>query len=63
MGYLLYLKPSLTGGEPSDVAQYAKRSPDFPHEPTADQWFSESQFESYRRLGSPHGRPCSTMQA
>jgi hypothetical protein len=25
--------------------------PDFPHESTADQWFSESQFESYRRLG------------
>ena len=23
----------------------------FPHEPTTDQWFSESQFESYRRLG------------
>src|SRR6185369_1377802 len=24
----------------------------FPHESTADQWFSESQFESYRVLGS-----------
>ena len=24
----------------------------FPHESTADQWFSESQFESYRSLGS-----------
>ena len=50
-GYLLYLKPSLTGDEPSDVLQYAKGSPAFPHEPTADQWFSESQFESYRKLG------------
>ena len=50
-GYLLYIKPTLTGGEPSDVAQYAAASSDFPHEPTADQWFSESQFESYRRLG------------
>ena len=25
--------------------------PDFPHETTLDQWFSESQFESYRMLG------------
>jgi hypothetical protein len=25
--------------------------PEFPHESTADQWFTESQFESYRRLG------------
>ena len=25
--------------------------PDFPHEPTSDQWFSESQMESYRALG------------
>jgi hypothetical protein len=24
----------------------------FPHEPTTDQFFSESQFESYRMLGS-----------
>jgi hypothetical protein len=24
----------------------------FPHEPTADQWFSESQFENYRALGA-----------
>jgi hypothetical protein len=23
----------------------------FPHETTLDQWFGESQFESYRRLG------------
>ena len=29
----------------------ASRSTQFPHEPTADQWFSESQFESYRALG------------
>ena len=24
---------------------------DFPHDSTAEQWFTESQFESYRRLG------------
>lgn len=50
-GILLYLKPSLTGDEPSDVLNYAADNPTFPHEDTVDQWFSESQFESYRALG------------
>jgi hypothetical protein len=30
---------------------YAQQNPTFPHEPTSDQWFDESQFASYRRLG------------
>jgi hypothetical protein len=50
-GTLVYLKPSLTGDEPADVLHYATQHPDFPHETTADQFFSESQFESYRALG------------
>ncbi|MEO8629989.1 MAG: hypothetical protein ABI612_18075 [Betaproteobacteria bacterium] len=50
-GYLLYIKPSLTGNEPLDVCQYAKVNATFPHEATSDQWFGESQFESYRQLG------------
>ena len=50
-GYLLYIKPSLTGSEPLDVLQYAVAHPEFPHETTTDQWFGESQFESYRKLG------------
>jgi len=50
-GTLIYLKPSLTGNEPSDVQDYAARHSAFPHEPTADQFFDEAQFESYRRLG------------
>jgi hypothetical protein len=50
-GLLLYLKPSLHGREPVDVLAYAASSPTFPHEGTSDQWFSESQFESYRALG------------
>jgi hypothetical protein len=33
------------------VFNYKETSPLFPHEPTSDQWFSESQFESYRMLG------------
>lgn len=51
VGMLLYIKPSLTGNEPADVTQYAAAHPDFPHQTTADQWFNESQFESYRKLG------------
>lgn len=36
---------------PRDVYNYAQESLAFPHEPTSDQFFSESQFESYRALG------------
>ncbi len=51
-GQLLYIKPGVYMNEPTDIYNYAKKSDDFPHETTADQWFSESQFESYRMLGS-----------
>jgi hypothetical protein len=51
MGQIIYFKASLTGDEPADVRNYKKEHPSFPHESTADQWFSESQFESYRELG------------
>ncbi len=50
-GRLVYLKPAFYGDEPSDIYNYAQRSPAFPHEPTTDQFFSESQLESYRALG------------
>ena len=50
-GELLYIKPVICGEEPADVAHYAAAHPEFPHEPTSDQWFSESQLESYRALG------------
>jgi len=50
-GVLVYIKASLTGDEPEDVTQYKATQAQFPHETTADQWFAESQFESYRALG------------
>src|SRR5574337_385665 len=52
-GKLLYIKPTLFGKLPADVANYktAPGSSRFPHESTADQWFDENQFESYRMLG------------
>jgi hypothetical protein len=51
VGTILYIKASRRAGAPSDVVHYASQSTLFPHESTADQFFSESQFESYRRLG------------
>jgi hypothetical protein len=50
-GHLLYIKPVLKGNEPEDVKNYGSVNTAFPQEPTSDQWFTESQFESYRRLG------------
>jgi hypothetical protein len=50
-GFLVYVKPLLLGNESPDVASYAAANPTFPHQSTADQWFDESQTESYRLLG------------
>lgn len=52
-GHVLYIKPGFhdNGTEPPDVCAYALANLTFPHETTADQFFSESQFESYRSLG------------
>ncbi len=51
-GHLLYFKPTFYGAdEPKDVYNYARSNETFPHQSTGDQWFSESQFESYRALG------------
>jgi hypothetical protein len=50
-GWLLYIKSSFTGDEDETMQEYRAKSPDFPHESTADQFFDEGQFESYRALG------------
>lgn len=55
-GILVYLKLSVTGGESADVNQYRAQHEQFPHESTGDQFFTESQFESYRKLGLTVGR-------
>jgi len=51
-GVIVYIKPACYGHEPRDIYEYFKRSETFPHESTSDQFFSESQFESYRMLGA-----------
>jgi hypothetical protein len=50
-GVLLYVKPAIVGTENADVLNYRRAHPDYPHQSTADQWFDEAQFESYRALG------------
>ncbi len=65
-GKLFYLKASLPARQdknfvnrnslPDDVWRYAEKNKTFPHQTTADQWFDEPQFESYRALGEHIGR-------
>lgn len=51
IGRLIYLKSSMTGNEEVSIAQYRASHPSFPHETTTNQFYSEDQFESYRKLG------------
>jgi hypothetical protein len=50
-GTLIYWKASITADMPPDIMHYRRTMKDFPHQSTADQFFDESQFESYRNLG------------
>src|SRR5439155_14516078 len=51
IGYLTNLKLSLTGNEGEFIRRYKLDEPSFPHHSTADQFFTETQFEAYRALG------------
>lgn len=51
IGYLLYIKSSMTGDENEYIREYRSKNEAFPHESTADQFFDEAQFEAYRALG------------
>jgi hypothetical protein len=48
---IMLVKPTLTGDEPTDVLRYHGANPSFPHQSTAEQFFDEAQWESYRKLG------------
>jgi hypothetical protein len=50
-GWLVYLKPTMTGDEENDLSGHRINHQEFPHDSTADQIFEEDQFESYRQLG------------
>lgn len=51
ISWLLYVKASLTGDEPRDIQHFFRINPSFPQQSTADQFFDEAQWESYRKLG------------
>jgi Patatin-like phospholipase len=51
IGYLIYLKASITGDEGVAITQYRCEHPSFPHETTANQFYTEAQFDTYRILG------------
>ena len=51
IGYLYYIKSTLTGGLPEDIYGYKSHNPSFPDQSTSDQFFDERQFEAYRELG------------
>jgi len=55
-GVVVWVKPSVTALNAADVRQYRLAHDDFPQQPTSDQWYDESQFESYRRLGYESAR-------
>lgn len=55
VGYMLYVKLSLTGNEGEFIRKYRMDEPEFPHHSTANQFFSEAQFEAYRSLGEHIG--------
>jgi hypothetical protein len=51
VGYLIYLKSSLTGDEENDLVGYSAENRAFPHDPTTNAVFDEEHVESYRQLG------------
>jgi len=65
LGRLVWIKPIVLPTDSGDVRQYKLENRDFPQQSTADQWFDESQFESYRKLGELSGRAafCPATQA
>ncbi|QNI37802.1 TspO/MBR family protein [Edaphobacter albus] len=54
VGQVLYIKSVFTRDLPADLVNFRRENPTFPNTSTVDQWFSESQFESYRRLGQQY---------
>jgi len=53
---LLVIKPNMIRRINDDVRFYSITHPTFPNEPTINQFFNESQFESYRQLGLSIGQ-------
>jgi hypothetical protein len=50
-GEVLYLKALLRENLGADIYGYWRTNPDFPNQPTSNQFYGELQFDSYRELG------------
>lgn len=50
-GILILIKPNICAGLPVDLLNFKRQYEDFPQQTTADQFFSEAQWESYFLLG------------
>ncbi len=50
-GEILYLKALLRENLGVDIYGYWRTNPDFPNQPTSNQFYGELQFDSYRELG------------
>ena len=55
-GWLLYIKPGYQGVEPADIRSYALANQTFPHETTADQWFTRVAVRGLSRPWAPTSR-------
>lgn len=62
-GKIVYLKTSICGDESGDVLHHVRTSPAFPQDSTLNQWFNESLFESYRKLGQIIGQQAAKVVA
>lgn len=54
-GLIVVVKPNLCASLPVDLRCFARQTPDFPQQSTADQFFDEAQWESYYQLGQHLG--------
>ncbi|WP_205736538.1 patatin-like phospholipase family protein [Achromobacter mucicolens] len=55
VGYMVIVKPNMCHGASVDLVNFKADNPLFPQEPTTDQFFSETQWESYFQLGQSLG--------
>ena len=53
--WVVLFKPSVPSDAAADVMEYALADAHFPQQTTADQFFDEAQWESYRKLGIDNG--------
>jgi hypothetical protein len=51
IGWMIYLKPVITGAEPQYVLDYRYQNADFPNDGILEQAYDEERFEAYRAVG------------